>query len=89
MTISRIAVCVVLAASATSASAQSVTSRVTGAVAGVTGSASTSVGAGAGTGSSVSNPYAALGDTSAAAYGNGLAGGEVPGGMGVRVGGKT
>jgi hypothetical protein len=71
-------------------SAQSVSSRVTGAVGGVTGAASVGVSAGASGGSSTvtgaTNPFG----PGSFDYGNGSnVGGELPGGMGVRMGDKT
>ncbi|HEX7789674.1 MAG TPA: hypothetical protein VF467_04005 [Afipia sp.] len=67
---------------ATDAYAQSVSSRVTGAVGGVTGSASGGVGPSAG----AANPFSALNTSSGSSLGPG---GEANGGLGVRVGDKT
>jgi len=69
---------------AADAYAQSVSSRVTGAAGGITGS----VGAGT-TGGGGSNPFSALNSSGGASSGSVGPGGEAGGGVGVRVGDKT
>ena len=73
---------------ATDISAQSVTSKVTGAAAGATGSAGASAGVGGAPAASAGNPFAALGTPSYSAADAGT-GGQWNGGVGMKMGGKT